>query len=91
MLRNSPDALPSDEALTYWVKLAHIAEDVGFRFSMADPTTSVNITEPQTQYALKGFERQLEDWRKEVPSEVYSRKFTLPCFELNSQPADRLL
>lgn len=83
MLRNSPDALPTDEVLTHWVKLAHIAENVGFRFSMDDPTTSVNITDPQTQYALKGFERQLEDWRNEVPSELYTRKFLLYFMSLH--------
>ncbi|WEW59007.1 hypothetical protein PRK78_004475 [Emydomyces testavorans] len=72
MLKNSPDALPSDKSLIQWVKLAHIGEDVSFQFSMDDPTTNVSITDPKIQYALKGFERQLEDWRKEVPPEAYS-------------------
>ncbi|EER29622.1 Fungal specific transcription factor, putative [Coccidioides posadasii C735 delta SOWgp] len=72
MLKTSPDALPSDQTVIHWVKLAHITEDVGFQFSMDDPTTNVNITDPKIQYALKGFERQLDDWRKEVPSDLYT-------------------
>ncbi|EEP76831.1 predicted protein [Uncinocarpus reesii 1704] len=72
MLESDPDALPSDQTIIQWVKLAHIGEDICFHFSMDDPTISVNITDPKIQYALKGFERQLEDWRREVPSDIYT-------------------
>ncbi|OJD16043.1 hypothetical protein AJ78_03756 [Emergomyces pasteurianus Ep9510] len=72
ILETSPDALPSDRALIQWVKLAHIGEEVLFQFSMDDPATNVDITDPKSQYALKGFERRLAEWRKEVPPECYS-------------------
>ncbi|KAK2865043.1 hypothetical protein FQN49_003959 [Arthroderma sp. PD_2] len=72
MLLDSPDAYPSDRALVEWVKLAHIGEEIGFQFSMDDPLTNISITEPRIQYALKGFEGRLDEWRKEVPSEVYT-------------------
>lgn len=74
ILETSPDALPSDKTLVQWVKLAHLGEEVLFQFSMDDPVTNVDITDPKSQYALKGFERRLAEWRKEVPPECYSRK-----------------
>ncbi|KKZ61243.1 hypothetical protein EMCG_04115 [[Emmonsia] crescens] len=72
ILETSPDALPSDRVLVQWVKLVHIGEEVLFQFSMDDPATNVDITDPKSQYALKGFERRLAEWRKEVPPECYS-------------------
>ncbi|KAF3483938.1 uncharacterized protein GIQ15_03262 [Arthroderma uncinatum] len=72
MLLDSPDAYPSDRALVEWAKLAHIGEEIGFQFSMDDPLTNVSITEPRIQYALKGFEGRLDEWRREVPPEVYT-------------------
>ncbi|EFQ99780.1 hypothetical protein MGYG_02793 [Nannizzia gypsea CBS 118893] len=72
MLLESPDAYPSDRALVEWVKLGHIGEEIGFQFSMDDPLTNISIDEPRVQFALKGFETRLDDWRKEVPSEIYS-------------------
>lgn len=74
LLLDSPDAYPSDRALVEWVKLAHIGEEIGFQFSMDDPLTNISIDEPRVQFALKGFETRLDEWRKEVPSKVYSRK-----------------
>ncbi|EFE37312.1 C6 transcription factor (War1), putative [Trichophyton verrucosum HKI 0517] len=72
LLLESPDAYPSDRALVEWVKLAHIGEEIGFQFSMDDPLTNISIDEPRVQFALKGFETRLDEWRKEVPSKVYS-------------------
>ncbi|PGH11170.1 hypothetical protein AJ79_05012 [Helicocarpus griseus UAMH5409] len=72
ILQTSPEKLPSDAVVIQWVKLAHIGEEILFQFSMDDPATNVDITDPKIQYALKGFERRLEEWRKEVPSECYS-------------------
>ncbi|KAL2370178.1 hypothetical protein RJ035_003540 [Blastomyces gilchristii] len=72
ILETSPDALPSDRNLIQWVKLAHLGEEILFQFSMDDPATNVDITDPKNQYALKGFERRLAEWRKEVPPECYS-------------------
>ncbi|KAL1958799.1 hypothetical protein VTO42DRAFT_3636 [Malbranchea cinnamomea] len=72
VLRTSPNALPSDSALVHWIKLAHLSEEIGFQFSMDDPVTNVSFTDPKTQFALRGFERQLDEWRKGVPPEMYS-------------------
>lgn len=74
ILGNSPNSLHSDKLLCHWMKLAHISEEIGFQFSMDDPSTSVAITDQKIQYALKGFKRQLDEWRQEVAPEDYSRK-----------------
>lgn len=73
IFQNSPDALPSDRSLTHWLKLARIGEEVSFQFSMDDPVTSLSLHDPKVQYALKGFEKQMDQWRREIPSEFYSR------------------
>ncbi|RFU25659.1 hypothetical protein B7463_g10687, partial [Scytalidium lignicola] len=70
VLETSPDAAPSDKLLCQWVRSQHIAEDVGTQFSMDDPLANVNISDLKVQYALKGFERDLENWSSHVPLEV---------------------
>lgn len=73
ILQNSPDALTSDKVLVHWMKLARIGEDVSFQFSMDDPVMNLSLHDPKVQYALRGFEKQMDQWRTEVPSEFYSR------------------
>ncbi len=64
VLANAPDALPSDKWLAHAVRCQHIAEEVGYQFSMDDPPSDVSITEPKVQYQIKMFEKQLEEWRR---------------------------
>ena len=73
-LENSPDAAPSDRVLCQWVRSQHIAEDIGTQFSMDDPVANVSIADPKVQYALKGFERDLEKWTSQIPADIHSRK-----------------
>jgi len=74
VLENSPEAAHSDKTLCQWVRSQQIAEDVGTQFSMDDPSASVNIADPKVQYALKGFERDIERWSSQIPLDVQSRK-----------------
>jgi hypothetical protein len=73
-LENSPEALPSDKVLCQWVRSQHIAEEIGTQFSMDDSTAKVSIGDSKVQYALKGFERDLEKWSSQIPPDVQSRK-----------------
>ena len=73
VLASAPDALPSDKWLCHLVKAQHIAEDVGFQFSMDDPASQLSLTDPKTQYHLKAFERQLKDWRDSSTSDMMAR------------------
>ncbi len=72
VLETSPDALPSDKSLCQWIRSQHIAEDIGTQFSMDDPSAKVSITDPNVQYALNGFEIELENWRKQIPKDADS-------------------
>ncbi|CAG8982669.1 hypothetical protein HYALB_00006067 [Hymenoscyphus albidus] len=71
-LETSPEAAPSDKILCQWVRSQHIAEDVGTQFSMDDPMATITIADSKVQYALKGFERDLEKWSDQVPPEAQS-------------------
>ncbi|EED19070.1 C6 transcription factor (War1), putative [Talaromyces stipitatus ATCC 10500] len=72
ILQTSPEAQPSDRNLIYWAKLTRIAEEIGFQFSMDDPSSSLSMSDTKVQYALKGFERQLDEWRREIPRDEYT-------------------
>jgi hypothetical protein len=71
----SPEAAPSDRILCDWVRNQHIAEEIGTQFSMDDPTATVNIADSKVQFAMKGFERDLEKWSSHVPEESRPRKY----------------
>jgi len=74
ILETAPDAAPTDRALCNWVRVQHIAEQVGVAFEMDDPTAKVTIADSKVQYAIKGFEHNLENWSSQVPPEARSRK-----------------
>jgi hypothetical protein len=75
VLETSPEAAPSDKALCQWVRSQHIAEEIGTQFSMDDPVANVSIADAKVQHALKGFERDLEKWSSQIPSDVRSSKY----------------
>jgi Fungal Zn(2)-Cys(6) binuclear cluster domain len=64
VLAKAPDALPSDKWLAHLVRSQHIAEEVGYQFSMDDPPSDVSITQTKVQYQMKTFEKQLDEWRR---------------------------
>lgn len=72
-LNTSPEALPSDSVLVEWVRLQRLADDVGNQISV-DESSSLGISDVKTQYALKGFERQMKDWEKQASKQVTSRE-----------------
>jgi hypothetical protein len=74
ILENSPDALPSDKAVIQWARVAHMTEDINFQLS-SDDTVYVPFTDPKVQYTVKVFEKQLEQWKRETPPEIDTRKF----------------
>jgi hypothetical protein len=76
-LETSPEAALTDPALCNWVRIQHIAEEIGTAFSMDDPTAQISIADQKVQYALKGFEINLDKWRSQVPPEAQSRKYCL--------------
>jgi hypothetical protein len=77
ILQTSPEAEASDRNLIHWAKLTRIAEEIAFQFSMDDPSSNLTLNDPKVQYALKGFEKQLDEWRREIRREEYTREFSL--------------
>lgn len=89
-LEASPEAAPSDIVLCQWVRSQHIMEEVGTQFSMDDAFAVVSIADAKVQYALKGFERDLQRWRNQVPNEVQNRKLrSSSCSCLSQLNTDR--
>ena len=80
LLETHKEALPSDKWLACLIRGQHIVEEVGFQFSMDDPTVEISITEPKTQYHLKAFERQLAEWRSRTPKELQHRTYPIIWF-----------
>jgi hypothetical protein len=72
-LSTAPDALPTDKWLCLLVKGQHIAEDIGFEFSMDDPASQLSLTDHKTQYHLKAFERQLAEWEDSATPEMLKK------------------
>ncbi|KAJ5032426.1 uncharacterized protein L3040_009031 [Drepanopeziza brunnea f. sp. 'multigermtubi'] len=67
VLETSPDALPSDKTFCQWIRSQHIAEDIGTRFSMDDPSAKVSMADTSVQHALTAFEIELEEWSNQIP------------------------
>ena len=64
-------ALQSDSSLIQWVRLQRLADEVSIQLAV-DDSTNIGISDRKTQYALKGFERQMKDWEKQKPKDITS-------------------
>ncbi|KAI9650505.1 hypothetical protein NHQ30_000521 [Ciborinia camelliae] len=83
ILENSPEAAPTDKILCQWVRSQRIAEEVGIQFSMDDPGASISIADPKVQYALKGFEQELDKWSSSIPPEIQTPSLKLTEHVIN--------
>ncbi|RPA87462.1 hypothetical protein BJ508DRAFT_320478 [Ascobolus immersus RN42] len=93
ILDTSPEAYPSDKVLVQMCKLQRIGEEVFIAFEFDDPAANISITDPRIQLSLRTFIRQIEEWKDEVPSEVFTHSLrlmylTITCFtnEIALQP-----
>ncbi|KAL8835971.1 MAG: hypothetical protein Q9170_003094 [Blastenia crenularia] len=78
----SSEALYSDPVLVQWVRLQRLADEVGNHIS-EDDSSNVGVSDMKTQYALKGFERQMKDWEKQA-----SKQASSPCLTFNFHVAN---
>ncbi|KAJ6445837.1 C6 transcription factor (War1) [Purpureocillium lavendulum] len=83
VLETSPDAAPTDKYLCHLVWTHRMGEEIGIQFSMDDPTPTINILDARTQYALRGFERDLEKYRGSVPKEMMQPSLKISFHLLN--------
>ncbi|KAK4200172.1 hypothetical protein QBC40DRAFT_327016 [Triangularia verruculosa] len=70
VLESSPEAVPTDKYFCHLVWTHKLAEEVGIQFSMDDPSSTPNIADTRTQYALRGFERELERYSENIPRDL---------------------
>ena len=71
-IESSPDALESDRLLCQWVRIQHIADDVGLQLSLDDPNTTLSMADPKVASALQTFERKMDEWRAQLPKSIDS-------------------
>ncbi|KIW19322.1 hypothetical protein PV08_03616 [Exophiala spinifera] len=64
VLSCAPSALPSDRWLCDLIRIQHIAEDASMVFSMDDPGSVISFRDVKTQYHIRSFHQQLEQWRR---------------------------
>ncbi|PYH94149.1 hypothetical protein BO71DRAFT_419542 [Aspergillus ellipticus CBS 707.79] len=72
ILQKAPDALPSDKALIQWAKLTQIIEETSLQFNSDETPSIATFSDPKFLYTLKVLEKQLEQWKRETPLEIYS-------------------
>ena len=72
-LETDQDALESDKTLCHWVRLQRLADELGSKLSL-DQVCHIDVSDPEVDSALKGFERQLNNWREQTPEAKPSRK-----------------
>lgn len=81
-LETSLSSAQSDKHVVAWVKLLSIIEEIGTSFSFDDPGGVVSLSESRIQLMLKGFEKRLGAWNRDVGSDVMNgnhQSFQKPC------------
>ena len=66
VLESSPDAAPTDRRFAAWVRIQRIIEECVNSFSLDDPESTVSLSDVRNQNLLKGYEKQLAEWRKNL-------------------------
>ncbi|EPS42532.1 hypothetical protein H072_3502 [Dactylellina haptotyla CBS 200.50] len=82
-IEKSPEATLHDKIICQWVKLQRITEEVGIAFGYEDAVAKVNLAETRIQFALKGFERQLEEWERNLPTDCETKTVRLASYTLS--------
>ena len=72
-LETDQDALESDKMLCQWVRLQRLADELGSKLSL-DHVCHIDVSDPKIESALRGFERQMNDWHEQTPEDKPSCK-----------------
>ncbi|KAI1627499.1 hypothetical protein EDD37DRAFT_263504 [Exophiala viscosa] len=73
ILENAQDAPTANKWLCAMARLGRIAQEVNDSFNMCDHGANLDFLDSRTQYQLKYFQRQLQDWEKSVDVDVDKR------------------
>lgn len=74
LLQKSP--LLCDKRMVAGLLLQRIADEAMTAFGFDDASTSFSLSELRLQVILRIFERRMQDWRRSVPKEVMTCKFS---------------
>ncbi|OQE87180.1 hypothetical protein PENNAL_c0020G04594 [Penicillium nalgiovense] len=67
-LENSPHR--TDQHVAIWFQLQRITDEATSSFGLDDTSTTSPLTESRVQAVLRWFDKRLETWKKNVPSEM---------------------
>ncbi|CAG8909459.1 unnamed protein product [Penicillium egyptiacum] len=67
-LENSPHR--TDQHVAIWFQLQRITDEAMSSFGLDDTSTTSPLTESRVQAVLRWFDKRLETWKKNVPSEM---------------------
>ncbi|KIV84984.1 hypothetical protein, variant [Exophiala sideris] len=73
ILDNAQDAPTPNKWLCAMARLSRIAQEVTEAFNMCDHGADLDFLDSRTQYQLKYFQRQLQDWERSVDVDVDRR------------------
>jgi hypothetical protein len=71
-LENSPHR--TDQHVAIWFQLQRITDEATSSFGLDDTSTTSPLTESRVQAVLRWFDKRLETWKKNVPSEMLTGK-----------------
>ena len=66
VLENSPEAAPTDRRFAAWIRIQRIVDECVNSFSLDDPEITVSLTDVRVQNQLRGYEKQMEEWRNRL-------------------------
>jgi hypothetical protein len=71
-LENSPHR--TDQHVAIWFELQRITDEAMSSFGLDDTSTTSPLTESRVQAVLRWFDKRIETWKKNVPSEMLTSK-----------------
>ncbi|KAL9631132.1 MAG: hypothetical protein Q9164_006053, partial [Protoblastenia rupestris] len=66
VLETSPEAAPTDRRFAAWIRIERIVEEYANSFSLDDSESTVSLKDIRVQSLLRGYEKQMEDWRRSL-------------------------
>ncbi|KAJ5374019.1 Transcription factor [Penicillium concentricum] len=69
-LENSPHR--TDQHVAMWFELQRITDEAMSSFGLDDTSTTSPLTESRVQAVLRWFDKRIETWKKNIPSEMFT-------------------
>jgi hypothetical protein len=70
----------TDQHLAIWFELQRITDEAMSSFGLDDTSTTSPLTESRVQAVLRWFDKRMETWKKNTPTEMLNGKLLPPSF-----------